>query len=165
MAFSLIPRARCESVFALDLNKLHARGIRLLLLDLDNTLIPYGTTLPDPHLLAWVAAVRAAGMEPFILSNSRKPTRVQTFAAALDVPHVRHAGKPKRKGFYEALSRMGCTALETVMLGDQIFTDILGANRTEIVSVLVHPIRMDTIFRRIRFGLETPFRRAAKEQW
>lgn len=164
MANSPIPQARCESIFALDPTALHARGIRLLLLDLDNTLIPYGQKLPDERLHTWISTLRTAGIEPFVLSNSRKPTRVQTFSEALGVSHLRRAGKPRRAGFHAALARMERSREQSAMVGDQIFTDILGANRAGIFSILVQPLRQDTIFRRLRFWIETPFRRAARER-
>ena len=161
MGFSLIPSLHCDSIYTIDIEHLKERGIRLLLLDLDNTLIPYGVKQPDERLCAWARQLEAQGITPFVLSNSRKPTRVQEFAKALAVPFVRRAGKPQRKGFLEALRRMDCTPSQACMVGDQIFTDILGANRSDIFSILVTPIRQDTIFRKIRFCLETPFRRRA----
>lgn len=162
MGFSLVPREWYESVLSLDGVKLRARGITLLLLDLDNTIAPYGTTVPSAELQDWVAQLRAAGVEPYILSNSRKPTRVQEFAGALGVSYRRHAGKPKSGGFYVALEETGRTAAQAAMAGDQIFTDILGANRVGIVSFLVRPLQLDTIFRKLRYWGETPFRRLAK---
>ena len=161
MTFSMIPREWYESVLELDGAALRAQGITLLLLDLDNTLSPYRDHEPDGALRDFVAELRAAGVEPFILSNSRKPTRVQAFAEKLGVPYLRRAGKPGRGGFLQALEMMGRRPEEAAMAGDQIFTDILGANRTGIFSILVRPLRMDTVFRLLRYGLETPFRRCA----
>ena len=161
VTFSLIPREWYESVLELDGAALKARGITLLLLDLDNTISPYRDHEPVPALKNFVAQLRAAGVEPFILSNSRKPARVQAFAELLGVPYLRRAGKPRRGGFLQALEIMGRRREETAMVGDQIFTDILGANRAGIFSILVRPMRMDTVFRLLRYGLETPFRRCA----
>ncbi len=161
VAFSLIPRTRFDSIYDIDPAALRSAGIRLLLLDLDNTIAPYGTSEPSAKLLAWVARLRAEGVEPFVLSNSRKATRVPNFAALLGVPFLRHAGKPKRAGFLYAMRTMQCSPAETAMVGDQIFTDILGANRSGVSAILVKPLRMDTLFRVLRYGLETPFRCAA----
>jgi len=161
LTFSLIPREWYGSVLELDGNALKARGITLLLLDLDNTISPYRIHEPAKALCDFVAELRAAGVEPFILSNSRKPTRVQAFAEKLGVPYLRRAGKPRRGGFERALEIMGRRPEEAAMAGDQIFTDIMGANRAGIFSILVRPMQMDTIFRLLRYGLETPFRRRA----
>ena len=164
MGFSAIPCLRCESYKAIKIEWLQKKDITLLLLDLDNTITPYGVGTPTPELKQWVETLRGEGIEPFILSNSRKAVRVPNFAADLGVPYLKYAGKPKKKGFLTAMAQMGKNSEETAMVGDQIFTDILGANRCGIVSILVRPLRMDTIFRKIRYGLETPFRALAKQQ-
>lgn len=162
LGFSPIPQERYESIYEIDGKSLRERGVRLLLMDLDNTISPYGCNEPARNLAEWVAELRGAGVEPFILSNSRKPTRVQEFAGKLGVPFHRRAGKPKRGGFLAAMQEMGCSRRETAMVGDQIFTDILGANRAGVYSFLVRPLRFDTIFRVLRYGIETPFRLLAK---
>lgn len=164
MAFSLIPLEHYPSIYEIDPVELSGRGITLLLLDLDNTISPYRSTEPTAELHEWITALRTAGVEPFILSNSRKPTRVLDFAGHLGVPYLRRAGKPSREGFRAAMAQMGRQAQETAMVGDQIFTDILGANRAGICAILVRPLHMDTIFRVLRFGIETPFRNGAKKR-
>ncbi len=164
MAFSFVPQVYCPSIYALSVEALQKNGIRLVLLDLDNTLLPYRSLTPSADLRHWLSALQEANIQPFILSNSRKPTRVSTVAADLSLPFLAWAGKPKRKGFRKALLDMNASPAETIMVGDQIFTDILGANRSEMLSVLVDPIAQDTVFRRLRFWLETPFRRRAKRQ-
>lgn len=160
MSFSLIPRGVYPSVLALDPAALTAAGIRLVLADLDNTLVPYGVTQPTQEILCWRGQLRAAGIELFLLSNSRKPQRVSQLAKALDVPFQGHAGKPRRGGYLQALTRMHCPPEQAVMVGDQIFTDILGANRAGIAPLLVKPIRLaGNPGRYVRYWLETPFRR------
>jgi len=161
MAFSLIPSERYKSIYEIDPSGLNKRGITLLLLDLDNTIAAYHIVAPDSLLIDWVKALREKGVEPFILSNSRKPTRVQDFAKKLDVPFLRRAGKPKKAGFQQAMMLMGRSEAETAMVGDQIFTDVLGANRAGICSLLVRPLRLDNPFRILRYGFETPFRLSA----
>lgn len=164
MAFSLIPCEWYGSIYEIDPKELRERGITLLLLDLDNTISPYREAAPAEELKAWLKRLKEHGIDPFILSNSRKPTRVSEFAAHLDIPYLRRAGKPKRAGFHAALEKMGRGEHEAAMVGDQIFTDILGANRSGICSILVKPIKMDTMFRKLRYGFETPFRRGAKRR-
>lgn len=164
MGFSLRPNARYGNIFELDATTLKHRGITLLLADLDNTLIPYEEKMPDARIKAWAKSLEAGGVTLFILSNSRKPTRARAFAEALGVPFLGHAGKPGRAGFDEAMARMGCAPAQTAMVGDQIFTDILGANHAGVLSLLVKPIRFGTPFRALRYALETPFRLSASRE-
>lgn len=163
MPVSPIPRGVYPSVTALDPKALRARGITLVLADLDNTLVPYGVAEPNHQVRAWKAALEAAGITLFILSNSRRPGRAQRFAQALGVPYEGHAGKPKRGGFQRAMARMGVTPEETAIVGDQIFTDTWGGNNAGVLTLLVHPIRFGTVFRLLRFALETPFRAGAQK--
>lgn len=159
--FPLVPDFYFESIHAIDLARLRARGIRLLLADLDNTLVPYGVHTPTQPVRVWKQALDQAGITLFLLSNSRKPGRAQRFAEALGVPYEGHAGKPKVGGFQRAMARMGAAPEETAIVGDQIFTDIWGGNRAGVLTLLVHPIQFGTVFRGMRYGLETPFRAGA----
>lgn len=161
--FPLVPAFYFESIYTIDLERLRAQGVRLLLADLDNTLVPYGVPTPPPSVRAWKTALEEAGITLFILSNSRRPGRAQRFAEALGVPYEGHAGKPKSGGFRRAMARMDVRPEETAIVGDQIFTDIWGGNNAGVLTLLVHPIRFGTVFRGIRYGIETPFRAGAKE--
>ena len=159
MPFSLIPDGVYESVLKIDPETLAERGITLLLADLDNTLARYGQPEPDGPLIAWKEALAAAGVELYLLSNSRKPGRAERFAKALDIPFQGRAGKPSPKGFYGAMERMGRTAAQTAMVGDQIFTDILGAKRAGVLALMVEPVELKgNPGRCLRYGAETPFR-------
>jgi len=162
---SPIPRGVYPSVTALDPKALRARGITLVLADLDNTLVPYGVTEPPEEIVAWKQALEAQGIQLFLLSNSRKPGRPHSFAQKLDIPCIGHAGKPKREGFFRAMERMGRRPEETVMVGDQIFTDTLGANNAGVVPLLVEPIRLaGNPGRYLRYAAETPFRLLGKRR-
>ncbi len=159
MPFSLIPQGVYPSVTDLRPEALSARGIRLVLADLDNTLVPYGVPEPTADIVAWKEALDGAGGQLFLLSNSRKPTRPSHFAQVLGIPYQGHSGKPKRAGYLQAMERMGCRPEETVMVGDQIFTDTLGANRSGVIPLLVEPIRLaGNPGRYLRYAIETPFR-------
>ena len=163
MAFSLIPQGFYPSFTALEPAALAAKGIKLVLADLDNTLVPYKVPEPNEQVVAWKNALEAQGIQLFILSNSRKPGRAQRFAEALGVPFQGHSGKPKKKGYLKAMERMGATPHETVMVGDQIFTDILGANNAGVTPLLVRPIRLaGNPGRYVRYAVETPFRLLGK---
>ena len=159
MPFSPIPRGVYPSVMEIQPKQLARRGIKLVLADLDNTLVPYKVPEPTPEIVAWKQELEAEGIQLFLLSNSRKPGRAQHFAQTLGIPFQGHSGKPKRSGYLRAMERMGCTPEQTVMVGDQIFTDTLGANRSGVVPLLVRPIRLaGNPGRYIRYAVETPFR-------
>ena len=159
MPISPIPQGVYPSVTALDPKALRAKGITLVLADLDNTLAPYKVLEPDPEVAAWKEALEQEGIQLFILSNSRKPGRAQKYAEALGVPFQGHSGKPKKAGYLRAMERMGRGPRETVMVGDQIFTDILGANNAGVVPLLVEPIRLaGNPGRYLRYAVEVPFR-------
>lgn len=163
MPFSPIPKGVYRRVTDLKPEELAARGIRLVLADLDNTLIPYKVTQPSQEVMQWNQALREAGIQLFVLSNSRKPGRVKTIADQLDIPYQGHSGKPGKEGYLRAMERMGCTPEQTVMVGDQIFTDTLGANRAGITPLLIEPIRLaGNPGRYIRYAIETPFRLLGK---
>lgn len=163
MAFSLIPGRVVNSIYDLSPRSLREAGVRLVLCDLDNTLAPYEEPLPSPALRQWKAELEANGITLFMVSNSRKSRRCPDFCEALGIPYVRHAGKPGIKGFQAALEQTGIPASQAIMVGDQIFTDILGANRAGVSSILVHPMAWGkNPLRVVRYALETPFRWAAK---
>ena len=165
MPFFPIPRGVYPSVSDIRPEALKARGIKLVLADLDNTLVPYGVPEPTPEVIAWKEELEAAGIRLFLLSNSRRPTRPGHFAGSLGIDFIGHAGKPKKGGFLRALERTGFAPEETVMVGDQIFTDTLGAVRMGIVPLLVEPIRLaGNPGRYIRYAIETPFREMGKRR-
>ena len=162
---SLVPAHIVESVYWLIPERLKDHGVRLVLADLDNTLTPYEEALPSPALQAWKAELEENGITLFVVSNSRKSRRCPDFCQALGVGCVRHAGKPGTRGFREALEQTGIPAENAIMVGDQIFTDIWGANRAGTTSVLVRPMAWGkNPFRRVRYAIETPFRLLAMKK-
>ncbi len=150
-----------KSVYDIDGAYLAASGIRLLIADLDNTLVPYSTALPTDSVRAWAAGLEACGIKLFILSNSRSAHRAERFCSALGVPFLSRAGKPRRKGFIQAMERMGAGQGEAIMVGDQFFTDGLGAKCAGLPVILVRPIDMHSNpAHALRYLLELPFRAA-----
>lgn len=164
MSISFVPKQMVTSYVRVDLEALRDRGVKVIFADLDNTLAKYGQRTADQRLLDWLDEVARCGLKVFVVSNSRKSTRANVFCESAGLEFIKHAGKPKRKGFLRAMRLCGVTADECVMLGDQIFTDILGANRCSIRSILVKPIANDTIFRKIRHAIEFPFRALCKDR-
>lgn len=90
---------------------------------------PTGRPCPDERLKAWRDELAEHGVTLFILSNNRHESRPRIFAEALDVPYIGHAGKPKTASFFKAMERMKAAPEQTAIVGDQIFTDILGGSR------------------------------------
>ena len=165
MALSPIPRGVYPSITDISPQMLARKGIRLVLADLDNTLVAYRVTEPPAELMAWKQALEAAGIRLFLLSNSRKPGRAKNFAEKLGIPYQGRSGKPKRAGYLRAMARMEAKPEETVMVGDQIFTDTLGANNAGVTPLLVEPIRLaGNPGRYIRYAVETPFRLLGKRR-
>ncbi len=115
-------------------------GIRAVLLDVDNTLVGWQREDVPDGVVQWVAALKAAGLLLYLVSNTRFPRRLARLAATLDVPYVRRAAKPRRAGFLEALADLQVDPSEAVMVGDQILTDILGGNRVGMRTILVAPM-------------------------
>lgn len=148
-----------DNIYQITGKALERWGIRLLLADLDNTLAPYGVPLPSRQLLAWRDQLAEHGVALFILSNNRHESRPRTFAQALEVPYIGHAGKPRPAAFRAAMMRMGATPAQTAIVGDQVFTDVLGGNLAGVTTILVRPIRLaGNPGRYLRYGLELPFR-------
>lgn len=165
MSLSPIPRGVYPSATDISPSALAAKGIRLVLADLDNTLVPYKVAEPPAAVIAWKEALEAQGLRLFLLSNSRRPGRAQKFAEKLGIPYQGRSGKPKKAGYLRAMERMGARPQETVMVGDQIFTDTLGANNAGVIPLLVEPIRLaGNPGRYIRYAVEVPFRLLGKRR-
>lgn len=165
MSFSLFPHRVYASVLEIQGGDLAAAGITLLLADLDNTLAKYKVLEPSPEIRRWKASLEGAGVDLFLLSNSRKPLRVERYAKDLGVPYLGRAGKPGTGGFRRAMEQMGRTAAQTAMVGDQIFTDVLGARRAGVLALMVEPIELrDSLGRRFRYAVEEPFRAVGRRR-
>lgn len=132
----LIPDTYCPSVLDLDPGELAASGARGVLLDLDNTLLARGEEELSSEVTDWVNSLREHGLRVAIVSNSNKE-RCARIAGELDVVLVRNAFKPFRRGLIRACAALGIACCDAVMVGDQCYTDILGANRTGMRSVMV----------------------------
>mgnify|MGYP002564676039 CR=1 FL=1 len=131
--------------------------------------MPYGVPLPTDEVRAWKEQLQNTGVTLFVLSNNRHADRPRIFCQALGIPFIGHAGKPKADSFLQAMERMGVSPEQTAIVGDQIFTDVLGGNRAGVTTILVKPIRLaGNPGRYLRYAVELPFRalsgRHAKEE-
>ena len=138
-----IPDAHYESIYDIDFETLGKDGVTTLLLDLDNTLISYDDTLAGEELSRFLAGLKEQGFKRVVISNSRQ-RRLSTFCDPLALDYVAFAKKPFRSGFKKALSIAGSTKEESVLIGDQLMTDVYGAKRFGIRVLLVKPIKKRT---------------------
>jgi len=134
------PAASLERVEDVDLNALKAQGKSLVLLDVDNTLLPWKHHEFPESVHDWVARGKSLGMQFCILSNTRHPDRLDRLSKDLGVPYIRDKFKPSRKMYLLALEKYGATPEQAVMVGDQLLTDVLGANRSGIDAVWIKPV-------------------------
>ncbi|MGZ4122985.1 MAG: YqeG family HAD IIIA-type phosphatase [Tumebacillaceae bacterium] len=140
MMSRLIPSLSVDSVYDIDLDQLQARGVKGIITDLDNTLVRWDEPNATPELIVWLDHVRdTRGIKVCIVSNNNSQ-RVEKFAKPLDIPFIGKAQKPKRSPFLRALDVLGTKPEETVVIGDQLFTDVLGGNRMGMYTILVVPI-------------------------
>ncbi len=134
-------------------------GIKAVISDIDNTLAPYEVAEPTEQILSWIRSLEAAGIKIAFLSNNHAD-RVELFNRSIGVPAYPDAGKPGKKGIALAMSELGVMSDETLMLGDQIFTDVLTGKRVGARAFLVPPIKdKKTLFFRAKRLLEKPFLR------
>ena len=138
------PTAYYSSAYVIDFECLFQKGYRGLLTDVDNTLVPHGAPV-DERSAALIQKLRQMGWSVCIISNNDEE-RVKPFADAVECPYIYKAGKPGSKGYEAGMKRIGTTKEQTVFLGDQLFTDIWGANQAGISSLLVQPIARDPHF-------------------
>ncbi len=153
-----IPDFSCADVTQITSDLLGSNGIRLLMLDLDNTIAPYGISTPAEDVLCWANEVRKNGVDLFFVSNSKRPDRVERFAEILDVGYVKAAHKPSARALKKVMEEFGKSPDECGLVGDQIYTDVWAARRAGCRSFLVHPIRFTNPFLFLRYIAEFPFR-------
>lgn len=133
------PDEYVSSVRDIDFESLKARGIKGLILDIDNTLVPYYVPEPDKELTAFLLGLKEQGFSMYIVSNG-KESRVSLFNRRLNFPYICKAGKPSEKGFQEAVRALALEPEAFAVIGDQIFTDIWGAHRMNMYGILVKQV-------------------------
>lgn len=132
------PKEYVDSTYQIPYEELYGKGIRGVIFDVDNTLVPHG--LPaDERALALFERLKRTGMDTCLLSNNKEP-RVASFAAEVGSKYIYKAGKPSVRNYIKAMELMHTDQSSTLFVGDQLFTDVYGANRAGIYSILVKPI-------------------------
>ncbi len=163
MPFSLLPRIQADSLTDITPELLHSKGVRLLMLDFDNTIVPYTTDVPTERMQKWLRDMNASDIQVCIVSNSHRD-RVPRFCQEYGLDCVTHARKPFPKGIRECLGKYGIPAAQAALAGDQIYTDTLGANCAGVCSILVRAIDNHNFWLKARHVLELPFIFAARNR-
>ena len=132
------PDAEAPSAYGLPYRSMYERGYRGIIFDIDNTLVPHGAPADEQAILLF-AKLHTLGFATLLLSNNKDP-RVKPFAEAVGALYICKAGKPARKGYEEAMRIMHTDPGTTLLVGDQLFTDVWGARRAGIFSILTKPI-------------------------
>ena len=156
MNFPLLPYGVTDRLTDLTPQYLKEQGIRLLMLDFDNTIVPYTTSIPTEEMAAWLKEMNESDIQLCIVSNSRKD-RVKRFCAQWGIPCITHAKKPFPKGIAQCLARFNIPKDACALVGDQIFTDTLGANSVGVKPILVKAIDNHNIWLKLRHVAEMPF--------
>ena len=134
----LYPNVYLDSTYDIDFEQYYQDGYRAIIFDIDNTLVPHGAPA-DQRAIALFKRLHALGYQTMMLSNNKEP-RVKMFCDAVDAEYIYKAGKPNPANYREAMKRMHTDEKNTLFVGDQIFTDVWGANKAGIYSILVKPI-------------------------
>ena len=138
MCAFLYPDEYLDSTYSIDFDQLYKEGYRGIIFDIDNTLVPHGAPA-DERAISLFTHLKELGFHCMLLSNNKEP-RVKMFNDAVHVNYIYKAGKPSTKNYLKAMEEMETTTENTLFVGDQIFTDVYGANRAGIRTILVKPI-------------------------
>lgn len=163
MPFSFLPRMIYPHLTDVRAEDLRARGIGFLMLDFDNTIVPYTTSVPTDAMTDWLSAMQRSGIGLCVVSNSKKP-RVVAFCEKYGLACITHAKKPFSRGIRACLARFSLEPARCALVGDQIYTDVLGANCAGVQSILIRAIHNHTIWLKLRHVAELPFIAIAKRR-
>ena len=163
MPFSPLSKLITAATTDITPELLAERGIRLLMLDFDNTIVPYTTDVPTPRMEQWLLDMVKSDVRICVVSNS-KNDRVKRFCSHYGIDCITHARKPFTKGIRECLSKYGVEPERAALVGDQIFTDTFGANNAGVMPILVRAIDNHNIWLKLRHVAELPFIYAARKR-
>ena len=136
----LRPHALARRLTEIDCEALATRGVRGVMLDLDNTLTPWRSLEVPAETREWLERLRRTGLRACLLTNAAGDHRVRPVAESLELPWIVRALKPLPAGFRRAMTLLQTTPETTAMIGDQVFTDIFGGNRLGLYTILVEPL-------------------------
>lgn len=136
----LDPDIRVKTILDTPLEKLKKKGITSLIIDVDNTVTEWRGREVEKAARDWFISIKAEGYKACLVSNNNSGERISLIARKLGIPSIHRAGKPGRNAFVRALKLLDSTPETTAVIGDQVFTDVLGGNRMGMLTVLVDPI-------------------------
>lgn len=139
MLKKLYPDYMFPAIDDIDKDFFRRLNIRFLIMDIDNTLVPYTSPDPTPSARAFLQRLKAEKIKACFISNNHKQ-RVERFNQSLGLPYIYDAKKPLIAALRKSMKQLGAVPSQTALLGDQIFTDILAGNRAGITTILVQPI-------------------------
>ncbi|MEK3890651.1 YqeG family HAD IIIA-type phosphatase [Bacillus sp. FSL K6-3431] len=154
MLKKFLPSEYVKNIFLIKPEDLKTRGIKGIITDLDNTLVEWDRPNATPELIEWFAEMKQHDIKIIIVSNNNED-RVKLFSDPLEIPFIHKARKPLGAAFKKAITVMGTSREETVIIGDQLLTDILGGNRASLYTILVVPVaKSDGFFTRFNRAIE-----------
>jgi HAD superfamily phosphatase (TIGR01668 family) len=156
MSFSLLPTFITPKLTDLTPQQLRSWEIQLLMMDFDNTIVPYTTSTPTEEMDRWLREMAASDIQLCVVSNSKKD-RVKVFCGQYGIDCITHSRKPFRKGIRQCMNKYRFPPSHCALVGDQIFTDTLGANGFNVTSILVDAIDNHNIWLKLRHVAELPF--------
>lgn len=128
-----------KSLYDIDIPALQKQGITGIIFDLDNTIIPWDQPAMSPEIILWLQSLLAQNFQLCLVSNNMGK-RVKKIAEVFDIPFVARAYKPAKTGFRRAITTMNLTTSQVAVVGDQLFTDVLGGNRLGLYTIWVTPL-------------------------
>lgn len=135
----LCPNLIIKSLYDIEAHTLKQQGIKGIIFDLDNTIIPWDSPTMSPEIIDWLQELLAQGFKLCLVSNNMGK-RVRNIGGTLGIPFVSRAYKPAKSGFRQAMATMELTDRQVAVVGDQLFTDILGGNRLGLYTIWVTPL-------------------------
>lgn len=142
----LCPKAYNESLPSVDLNALREKGIQALILDMDNTLVAWSSREISAEVRAWIQTARDLGMRIAVASNNFKKSRLNGICSELKINIYEQSAKPRRGALLRAMDALESRPESTALVGDQLFTDVLGGNRIGCYTILLRPISKREFF-------------------
>ena len=151
---NLYPKLYCKNVTKITPEYLNENNIKALILDVDNTLLDFDLKIID-GLENWHEEMKKHNIKCMILSNSNKTEKIKKVANLLGIEFIQFATKPLKRGFKKAQKQLNVPNENIAVVGDQIFTDVIGANRSKMHSILVEPLaEKDLWMTRVKRPLE-----------
>lgn len=136
---NIYPKAYLKNVQEITIEFLMKNNIKALILDVDNTLIDYYKNLSE-EVIKWAHDLQAQGIKMYILSNTNHKEKVENVAKKLEIPYKMFARKPSKRGFLAVQKEFKLEPENIGVVGDQIFTDVIGGNRSKMFTILVEPV-------------------------